>query len=158
MASNKYINREVSWLSFNERVLQEAMDISNPVLERLKYLGIFSNNRDEFYRVRVATLNRMKAYKKIAPVQKREITRSLRDIHRIVADQEVHFTQAYHEILEELAKSNIYILNEKELSSAQQQYIEQYFQQYIRPFLSPLMLDNISGLAYLKDKFIYLDL
>ena len=94
MASNKYINREVSWLSFNERVLQEARDISNPVLERLKYLGIFSNNRDEFYRVRVATLNRMKAYKKIAPAQKREIIRSLRDVHQIVADQEVYFTQA----------------------------------------------------------------
>lgn len=156
MASKNYINREVSWLNFNERVLQEARDISNPVLERLKYLGIFSNNRDEFYRVRVATLNRMKGYKKIAPAQKREITRSLRDIHQIVADQEVNFTQAYHDILAELAKNNIFIVNEKELQEQQQQFVEHYFQEKIRPLLSPLMLDTISGLAYFKDTHIYL--
>jgi polyphosphate kinase len=156
MGTKNYINREVSWLSFNERVLQEARDISNPVLERLKYLGIFSNNRDEFYRVRVATLNRMKAYKKIAPAQKREITRSLRNIHQIVSDQEAYFTQAYHDILDELAKNNIFILNEKELDATQEQFAEQYFRENIRSLLSPLMLDSISGSAYFKDKHIYL--
>ncbi|MDA3907287.1 MAG: polyphosphate kinase 1 [Bacteroidales bacterium] len=156
MSSKNYINREVSWLSFNERVLQEAMDISNPVLERMKYLGIFSNNRDEFYRVRVATLNRMKAYKKIDAGQKREITRTLRDIHQIVADQEANFTQAYHNILDELAKNNIFIINENELDIEQQQYVEQYFQQNIRLHLSPLLLDSISSLAHFKDKHIYL--
>lgn len=156
MSTKNYINREVSWLSFNERVLQEAMDIANPVLERLKYLGIFSNNRDEFYRVRVATLNRMKAYKKILPAQKHKVTRSLREIHQIVADQEVYFTQAYHDILKELAKNNIFLINEKELKGKQQQFVEQYFQENIRSLLSPLMLDTISGLAYFKDKHIYL--
>lgn len=156
MSTKNYINREVSWLSFNERVLQEARDISNPVLERLKYLGIFSNNRDEFYRVRVATLNRMKAYKKIAPAQKRELIRSLRDVHQIVADQEVYFTQAYHDILEDLAKNNIFIINENELNSEHQQFVEHYFQEKIRSLLSPLMLDTISGMAHFKDKHIYL--
>ncbi|MCD6179332.1 MAG: polyphosphate kinase 1 [Bacteroidales bacterium] len=156
MSTKNYINREVSWLSFNERVLQEAMDTSNPVLERLKYLGIFSNNRDEFYRVRVATLNRMKAYKRIAPAQKRNAVRSLQEIHKIVADQEVYFTKAYHDILEELARNNIFIVNEKELNTEQQQFVEQYFQENIRSFLSPLMLDTISNLTYFKDKHIYL--
>ena len=151
-----YINREVSWLSFNERVLQEAMDISNPVLERLKYLGIFSNNRDEFYRVRVATLNRMKAYKKIDPAQKREITRTLRDIYQIVSDQEAQFTQAYRDILDELAKKNIFIINEKELDDEQQHFVEDYFQQNIRSYLFPLLLDSITSLTHFKDKHIYL--
>ena len=156
MSSNKYINREVSWLSFNERVLQEALDSSNPVLERIKYLGIFSNNRDEFYRVRVATLNRMKSYKKIAPAQKREITRTLRDIHQIVADQEGQFTGAFHNVLEELAKNNIHFVNENELNSKQMDFVVDYFRMNIRAFLSPLLLDNISGLGNFKDKFIYL--
>ncbi|MFH1000789.1 MAG: polyphosphate kinase 1 [Bacteroidota bacterium] len=156
MSVKKNINREVSWLSFNERVLQEAMDESNPVLERLKYLGIFSNNRDEFYRVRVATLNRMKAYKKIAPAQMREVTETLRDIHQIVTNQESHFTKAYHQILNELEKNKIFFVNEKQLNEDQQLFIEDYFRKNIRSYLSPLMLDTITGLAYFKDKFIYL--
>lgn len=156
MSSKKYINREVSWLSFNERVLQEAMDISNPVLERLKYLGIFSNNRDEFYRVRVATLNRMKAYKKIAPAQKAEVVRTLRDVHKIVSDQELLFSKAYQDILEELTKHNIFMVNENDLDPDQKEYVIKYFKEHVRSLLSPLMLDNISGMAYFKDKHIYM--
>lgn len=156
MALKDYINREVSWLSFNERVLQEAISPSNPILERLKFLGIFSNNRDEFYRVRVATLNRMKAYKKIAPGQKREVSRTLRDISRIVSEQELLFTQSYREILVELAKNNIFIVDENQLNPNQEKYLENYFQLNIRALLSPLMLDSISGLGFIKDKFIYL--
>ncbi len=154
--SKNYINREVSWLSFNERVLQEAMDINNPVLERLKYLGIFSNNRDEFYRVRVATLNRMKAYKKIALAQKREVSKSLRDIRTVVAEQELQFTQAYNQLLAELEKEEIYIIDENALSKTQNEFVIRYFREHIRAFLYPLMLDTISGLANFKDKFIYL--
>lgn len=156
MVSKKYINREVSWLSFNERVLQEAMDITNPVLERLKYLGIFSNNRDEFYRVRVATLNRMKAYKKIDPGQKREVTRTLRDIHQIVSDQEAQFTQAYHDIVEELKKHHIYIINEKQLDEEQKHFVEKFFQENIRSYLFPLLVDSITSLTHFKDSHIYL--
>lgn len=156
MSAKNFINRELSWLSFNERVLQEAVTDSNPILERLKYLGIFSNNRDEFYRVRVATLNRMKAYKKIEAVQMREATRSLRDIRKVVAEQELLFTKAYYQIKDELAKNNIFFVDENQLNTNQQQYIENYFRLNIRTFLSPLMLDTISGLAYFKDKFIYL--
>ncbi len=156
MSAKNFINRELSWLSFNERVLQEAVTDSNPILERLKYLGIFSNNRDEFYRVRVATLNRMKAYKKIEAVQMREATRSLRDIRKVVAEQELLFTKAYYQIKDELAKNNIFFVDENQLNANQQQYIENYFRLNIRAFLSPLMLDTISGLAYFKDKFIYL--
>lgn len=156
MASHKYYNREISWLRFNERVLQEAIDDSNPPLERLKYLGIFSNNRDEFYRVRVATLNRMKAYKKIAPSQKREVSQTLHDINQIVSDQEILFTQAYHDILEELQRNNIFIIDETELTQDQRVYVEDYFRKNIRSLLSPVMIDAIKGLAHFKDKFIYL--
>ena len=156
MASKKFINREISWLSFNERVLQEALDVNTPVLERLKFLGIFSNNRDEFYRVRVATLNRMKAYKKVELSQKREVSRTLREIHHVVSEQEDQFTRVYHHIVGELAQNNIFIINENELNPIQQDFIEHYFRINIRSFLSPLMLDNISERAHFKDKHIYL--
>ncbi|MBN2237511.1 MAG: polyphosphate kinase 1 [Bacteroidales bacterium] len=156
MASKNFINREINWLSFNDRVLQEARDVSNPVIERLRFLGIFSNNRDEFYRVRVATLNRMKAYKKIDLNQKREISQTIKEVHQMVGDQEILFNQAYDDILEELAKNKIFIPNEKELSVKQLQYIEDFFKANVRSFLSPLMLDTVSGLVHFKDKHIYL--
>lgn len=150
------INREISWLHFNERVLQEARDETTPLLERLKFLGIFSNNRDEFFRVRVATLTRMKN----AESQDFQVNFSpaelLSEIFEIVEQQEQLFTQTYKEIVSQLAGQNIFILREDELTESQAAYVIDYFHRQVRPLLFPMMLDNLDDPAILEDRTLYL--
>jgi len=154
--SRELLNREISWLHFNGRVLQEAADRRNPLLERLKFLGIFSNNRDEFFRVRVATLNRMmkvdKAYYD-TPINPKKI---LKEIGDIVQSQEKVFMNTYEEIVRELAKNNIFILNEQELTPDQGDFVRKYFQERVRVFLFPIIVSSIRDLSTLRDKSIYL--
>ncbi|HPT03701.1 MAG TPA: polyphosphate kinase 1 [Bacteroidales bacterium] len=155
--SRNYIDREISWLNFNERVLQEAADDSTPLIERIKFLGIFSNNLDEFFRVRVATLNRManvsrKNYKSI-DFDPKEI------IHEIAQIDEKHqqiFSSVWHNIVEKLEEQDIYIVDETNLSQEQGEYVLNYFRENVRPHLFPLMLDNLTATSSLKDKSIYL--
>ncbi|HNY06858.1 MAG TPA: polyphosphate kinase 1 [Bacteroidales bacterium] len=155
--SRNYIDREISWLNFNERVLQEAADDSTPLIERIKFLGIFSNNLDEFFRVRVATLNRManvsrKNYKNI-DFDPKEI------IHEIAQIDEKHqqiFSSVWHNIVEKLEEQDIYIVDETNLSQEQGEYVLNYFRENVRPHLFPLMLDNLTATSSLKDKSIYL--
>jgi polyphosphate kinase len=150
------INREVSWLQFNERVLQEARDETTPLLERLKFLGIFSNNRDEFFRVRVATLTRIKNAENLDFPISFSPAELLSEIVEIVEQQEQLFTQTYNEILKQLAGKNIFILREDELSEKQSACVTGYFQDQVRPLLFPMMLDNLNDPAILEDRTIYL--
>jgi polyphosphate kinase len=150
------INREISWLHFNERVLQEAMDQSMPLIERLKFLGIFSNNRDEFFRVRVGTLNRLLHITKKDDQLKFEPRRLITQINKIVLEQEKIFNQTYEELVHELAKENIFLINETHLSRAQGLFIKKFFQDNVRAQLFPIMLDNINRKTSLVDKSLYL--
>ncbi len=151
------INRELSWLAFNERVLQEANDKSVPLIERIKFLGIFSNNRDEFFRVRVATLKRIvKHQKKAEELMGENPTLLLDKIQKTVIEQQNKFESIYQGILKELGKKNIAILNEKELSRAQGTFVKNYFKDKIMPTLFPIMLDSSMPFPYLKDKSGYL--
>lgn len=152
-----YINREISWLSFNERVLQEASDSSTPLIERLKFLGIFSNNRDEFYRVRVATVNRLsKLGKKAIAIYGDDPKELLHKLQRRVIEQQQHFEAIYQELLHELAKEHVYIINEKQLNASQQQYITNYFHKEVERTLFPIMVDEHKSFPYMKDKSGYL--
>jgi polyphosphate kinase len=159
MAKKKNIqilNRDLNWLHFNGRVLQEAADTRNPLLERLKFLGIFSNNRDEFFRVRVATLNRMTKVDTIhydTEINPRQV---IREISEIVQMQERDFMRTYDEIVQELGKNNIYILNESELSADQGDFVRRYFLEKVRVYLFPIMISSLRDLSTLRDKSIYL--
>jgi polyphosphate kinase len=152
-----YINREISWLSFNERVLQEAADSSTPLIERLKFLGIFSNNRDEFYRVRVATINRLsKLGKKAIAVYGDDPKELLQKLQKQVIAQQQKFEAIYQELLHELAKENVFIINEKQLSHNQQQFVKDYFHNEVVSTLFPIMVDENKVFPYMKDKSGYL--
>ncbi len=153
----KLNNKEISWLAFNARVLQEAADPTVPLIERLKFLGIFSSNLDEFFRVRVATLRRLRALgKKAIKLIGHDPHDVLDQIYRIVLAQQADFDEIYNIILKELAAENIYIINEKELNAEQETFVKDYFHQELRPALIPLMIDQIGAFPDLKGHAIYL--
>jgi len=152
-----YINREISWLSFNERVLQEAGDKTTPLIERLKFLGIFSNNRDEFYRVRVATVKRLaKLGKKALYLYGEDPRELLTRLQRRVIEQQNHFENIYQELLVELAEKNVFIINEKQLTSTQRIFVAEYFSHELVSNLFPVMIDDNKPFPYMKDKASYL--
>ncbi|MCX7987645.1 MAG: polyphosphate kinase 1 [Bacteroidales bacterium] len=153
---HKTINREISWLSFNERVLQEALDERVPLVERLRFLGIYSNNQDEFFKVRVATLKRMIDYGYDPKnLQGEKPERILAKIQEKVIELQKKFTLAYEQILQEFEKENIFFVNEKQLTPEQGKYVDAYFDSVVLPFLSPILLSNVNKFPYMKDKSIY---
>ncbi|GAB4327052.1 MAG: polyphosphate kinase 1 [Bacteroidales bacterium] len=154
--SKHFINREISWLQFNERVLQEAMDERNPLIERLKFLGIFSNNRDEFFRVRVASLNRMLLFPDRSYDREDDPEMILRQIKEIVARQERKFTQTFFHLRDALDKNGIHLIDETRLDEEQKEFIVRFYQEELRPFLFPIMLENFRHPASIKDGSIYL--
>jgi len=152
-----YINREISWLSFNERVLQEAQDERVPLLERLKFLGIFSNNRDEFYRVRVATIKRLKKLgKKASEILGENPEELLNKLIKKVIHQQERFEQIYQNLLPRLREHGIHIINEQQLTSEQKKYLSGYFDEKVMPVLFPVMIHRNKPFPYMKDKASYL--
>ncbi len=154
--SGNFTNREISWLHFNERVLQEAMDDSTPLIERARFLGIYSNNRDEFFRVRVATLRRLLKYETDHEIKGKKTGLILNQIIENVNIQERRFTSAYKRVVNDLAENNIYLLNENTLTDEQGVFVRSYFTEYVRPYLFPLMLRKVKNFSSLKDDSFYL--
>jgi polyphosphate kinase len=151
------INRELSWLAFNARVLQEAQDIKVPLIERLRFLAIFSNNQDEFFRVRVATVRRMIPLGK----QGKDIIRSkpkkvLDDIQRVVLKQQADFEKTYSKIVKSLEAENIYIINEEGLNKEHEKFAKTFFQEKVQGALVPIMLKHVEGFPKFNESSIYL--
>jgi polyphosphate kinase len=152
-----FINRELSWLSFNARVLQEASDPSVPLVERIKFLGIFSNNMDEFFKVRVATIRRMIDLKMDSRKTLGEKPKKL--LHQVqdkVIELQSKSLQTYYGILVELEHEKIYIVDETHLSPEQEQFVVTYFQDKVLSAISPIMFSNFDKFPYLEDRAIYL--
>lgn len=152
------INREVSWLYFNDRVLQEAADKSVPLVERIRFLAIFSSNLDEFYRVRVATLNRLSNLnnrsKAILGFSPRKI---LNQIKNIVIRQERKFNHLYEDVIvKELERERIFLINETQLNVTRGLFVREYFREKILSTLVPVMINKNEPFPELKDRAIYL--
>ncbi len=150
------INREISWLHFNGRVLQEAIDERNPLLERVKFLGIFSNNRDEFFRVRVATLKRLKQVKEKEGEDVQQLQEVLDKISIILQEQEKEYNWAYRKLVADLYQEKIVIINEKQLNEKQGEIVKAYFKEKVRPYIFPLMINSLVDVDSLKDRSSFL--
>ncbi|MDR0835680.1 MAG: polyphosphate kinase 1 [Tannerella sp.] len=153
---NVFINRELSWLSFNERVLQEASDSTVPLVERMKFLGIFSNNMDEFFKVRVATIKRMIDLKMDSKLLGEKPAKLIQQVQYKVMRLQAKSQLIYREILKALEQQDIFIVDETQLSAEQQRFVYKYFAEKVLSTISPIMLRNVEKFPYLEDRAIYL--
>ncbi|HHC6639766.1 polyphosphate kinase 1 [Vibrio parahaemolyticus] len=155
-AEKLYIEKELSWLSFNERVLQEAADKTVPLIERIRFLGIFSNNLDEFYKVRFADVKR-----RILINQERggsdNSKRLLSKMQAKALKLNEQFDELYSELIREMARRRIFLVNEHQLDEAQEKWITKYFRKEVMPHITPLLMkDEIDVLQFLKDEYAYI--
>lgn len=151
-----YIAKELSWLSFNERVLQEVADKNVPLIERIRFLGIYSNNLDEFYKVRFSGVKRQ-----ILIAQESGVDDGSKDLlakmQAKAAQLEKKFHELYSELLLEMARRNIFLVNENQLSETQEIWVRKYFRKKVLPHITPLiMTEEIDVLQFLKDEYSYL--
>ncbi|MCK0156935.1 polyphosphate kinase 1 [Cellulophaga sp. F20128] len=155
---NQYINREISWLSFNERVLQETADVNVPLIERMRFLGIFSNNLDEFFKVRYATVKRIvdagKTGKSVLGGEKAKDI--LEEITTIVIKQQSKSLEILGAIEKELETENIFIIDENEVTDTQAVFLKSYFMQKVSPGLLTIILNDLREFPLLKDTAAYL--
>ncbi len=153
-----YVHRDISWLSFNYRVLQEAKDPAVPLLERLKFLAIYSSNLDEFFRIRVANIRNLKKLGKKTKAELDFIPRAvLKEIHRIVNRQQEEISQIFEsQIVPELRKHHVYILRRLDLNAEQQQFVENYFHNNLLPFVMPVLLVKGRIRPFLANAHLYL--
>ena len=151
-----YIEKELSWLSFNERVLQEAADKSVPIIDRIRFLGIFSNNLDEFYKVRFADVKR-----RIMISQERGGSNSAKHLLSKMQSKAFklneRFDELYSELIREMARRRIFLVNETQLNEYQQQWVRDYFRREVIPHITPLLLNKDTDvLQFLKDEYAYI--
>jgi len=157
----EFFNRELSWLSFNARVLQEASDTRNPIVERMRFLGIYSNNLDEFFRVRVANLRRFIAVKntlknKIPHGFNGSYKDLFKEIRVIVLRQQQLFEVIYRELLQELEEYNIFHTNENQLDEQETENVKTFFHFSLKHVITPIILNAYTPFPRLRDSGVYL--
>ncbi|MEH8196541.1 polyphosphate kinase 1 [Aeromonas allosaccharophila] len=157
MSTDKlYEEKELSWLSFNERVLQEAMDKTVPLIERVRFLGIFSSNQDEFFKVRVSDVKRRILINEVhgGDDEAKVLLRAIQ--HKVMALGEA-FDNTYKELLIALARHNIFLVNENQLSEAIQKWMRVFFKEKVLRHIIPILLNKeVNPVKFLKDEYTYL--
>ena len=149
-----FFPRELSWLSFNARVLQEAQNPAVPLIQRVRYLGIFSNNLDEFFRVRVAEVRRLISVS--TGPQRQSAKDLLQSIQQEVVSLQKEFDATYAALIKELHQQKIYLINEGQLDEGQAAFVQQYFRETVLPELEPILLEEKLTIPNLADESLYL--
>lgn len=151
-----YIERDVSWMYFNHRILQEARKKDVPLLERLSFLGIYSNNLDEFFRVRMASLNRIIESKNVTDEMEKKIKKTIKTIMKLNEDFNVEYSLATDEVNNELEQHNIRLINEEQLNDEQKSFLQQFYYDKLNGSTNPLWFSAINDFSVLEDNRIYL--
>lgn len=156
--SNRLIQRDISWLAFNYRVLQEAKDPNVPLLERIKFLAIYSSNLDEFFRVRVANhRNLLQVGKKTMKQLDYDPEAVLHRIQRVVSEQAIEFDEIFqHQIVPELKRHDIHLVQREQLTAEQEAFVDTFFQENLLPFVQPVLLVKDKIRPFLNNKALYL--
>ncbi len=151
-----YIERDVSWMYFNHRILQEAEKQSVPLLERLSFLGIYSNNLDEFFRVRVASLNRLADNENLSEKNRKAIKKTLKTVNRLNEEYSSEYTKAIKRVFAQLEEHHIRLLKETQLNDEQKQFLKRLYYDKLNGSTNPIWLSAIDDLNTLEDNRIYL--
>ena len=150
-----YVERDISWMYFNHRILQEAEKEYVPLIERLSFLGIYSNNLDEFFRVRVASLNRM-LDRKLDKDTEQQIKKTLKTINKLNESYSKEYTEAVDNVFSELEVHKIRLVSETGLNDEQKEFLTQFFYDKLNGSVNPIWLSEIDDLSVLEDNRIYL--
>lgn len=156
MDSSNFVPKELSWLSFNGRVLQEAADPSVPLIERVRFLGIYSNNQDEFFKVRVAELKRQVIINNVNG-KNEDTVNLLRQVQKEAAKYQMTLNTIFLSLKEELAQHKIFLRNAEEITETQKKWVLRYFKRHVLKHINPVIIDEETDLvAFLKDQYTYL--
>ena len=154
--TKSYVERDVSWMFFNHRILQEAKKEQVPLLERLSFLGIYSNNLDEFFRVRVASINRFLENPKLDKATKTILKDSLKTINKLNKQYSIEYSKAVNDVMKSLEQQGIRILSDKELNDEQKKFLTDFFYSKLNGSVNPIWLSEIKEISRLEDNRIYL--
>ena len=153
----RYVERDVSWMYFNHRILQEARKEDIPLLERLSFLGIYSNNLDEFFRVRMASLNRLlESDNKEVRKQHDNIRKTIKTINKLNAQFSQEYTVAIDEVFKALEQHNIRLIDNTQLNGEQEAFLKSYFHDRLNGYTNPIWFSEIDEIGQLEDNRIYL--